>query len=106
MKCNNPSSLPCTWDPARCVTHARRRDHRSDMLDTPIPTYALRDADEVVGRITRKGTWDRRYKVVRPEPEPVHVEWHDVIEALAGFVVLTLLFAAVYIWMLIGAAAQ
>jgi hypothetical protein len=23
LKCSNPPTLPCVWDPARCVTHRR-----------------------------------------------------------------------------------
>ena len=32
LKCNNPPSLNCTWDPARCVTH-RAPDYPADLPD-------------------------------------------------------------------------
>ena len=33
-------------------------------------TDTRHDADEVVGRITIRRTWDRRYKIVHPAPDP------------------------------------
>jgi hypothetical protein len=53
----------------------------------------LHDSEHVVGRITVRKTWDRRYKLVHPPPEPTGIEWGDVIGAFS----LVFLFVAAFI---------
>lgn len=70
---------------------------------------ALRDADEVLGRIRKDGGWDRRYRTryeELPEPEPEVDPMMNVVK-IAGLVIFMLVvWIAVLLWMAIGLAAQ
>ena len=61
------------------------------------PTDTRHDADEVVGRITIRRTWDRRYKIVHPPPEPVPYTLADALSAFAGVFVILFLFVALFV---------
>lgn len=66
----------------------------------------LRDADEVVGRITRAGTWDRRYRIPSEPIEPVRVDpMREVAEILVGMIVLLAAIVAILAWIAIAQAA-
>ena len=56
----------------------------------------MHDADEVVGRITIRRTWDRRYKI-EPAPEPVTIDLADALAAFAGVFVILFLFVALFV---------
>jgi hypothetical protein len=61
---------------------------------------SLHDADEVIGRITNDGAWDRRYRIPHAQPEPIEVNWlveaAKILGQAALFVVLfgSLIFTA------------
>lgn len=68
-------------------------------------TDPLRDAEEVIGRITKGGTYDRRYRYPMPEPEPPE-RMQLVAEILVGTIVILALLVGVLLWVAIGTVAS
>lgn len=52
----------------------------------------LHDSEKVVGRITRKGTWDRRYRRVYPK----NPDESSIGELIAGILTLLIAFGAIF----------
>lgn len=64
------------------------------------------DAEEVIGRITKAGRWDRRYRIQHAAPEPVKVDpLRTVAEILIGAIVILALFVGILMWVAIAGAA-
>lgn len=53
------------------------------------------DADEVIGRITKDGYWDRRYKVRIGEPLPPAVTLRQILNIAALTVYCIILFGSI-----------
>lgn len=75
--------------------------------DSPI-RFGLRDASEVsLGRITRDGYLDRRFKIRHAPPEPIEPEgWAFVAQVALGTVVYGGLIVGLFLWLAIAEAAR
>jgi hypothetical protein len=72
--------------------------------DQPNP---LRDSEQVVGRITQAGSWDRRYRPTYAPPEPIEVNpFREVAEIIGGTVLMCALFVGIYFLAAVAAVAQ
>jgi hypothetical protein len=68
----------------------------------------LHDSEKVVGRITVRGQWDRRYRVRYEEPpEPVKVDpMREVAKVLGLVIFILVMWVAVFVYVAIAGAAQ
>ena len=55
-------------------------------------------SEEVVGRITKRGTLDRRYRIRYELPEPVEETWADVAKALACWLLVIVAYFVTIAW--------
>ena len=64
------------------------------------------EPEDTLGRITRSGSWDRRYRIRHEPAEPVDVDpMGTVVEILVGTIVIGALFVGILAWVAIGTAA-
>lgn len=69
--------------------------------------YGLHDSEHVVGRITTRGQWDRRYRVRYEEPPKPKVDPMREVAKILGLTIFVLaMWVAMFVYVAIAGSVQ